>query len=340
MKQWKRVSGVVLSGILALSMTLGGMTAPDAGAKAKKAKLKTKKISVTVGKKKTIKIANKKKSCKYTFKSNKKKVAKVSKKGVVTGQKKGTAKITVKEVKKNGKSRKIGVVKVTVTKKKAASKVTAKPTTKATQKPNQATMTAAATATPEPAVKGTSVKVYTDEIKDSNLVAEADGFGHMPTPEPTKSADATPEPTPAVLVNADMEKGEYEPIASRGSASISVVDDGANNTKKSAKVTGRTADWHGASIDVSSLVETDNEYAISFYAKQETGEDQKLDLSMQYVGDDESTHYDSITSVELSDSTWTKCEATMTVPEHTGTILIYWRLCTNPIMIWIFTWMR
>ena len=53
MKQWKRVSGVVLSGILALSMTLGGMTAPDAGAKAKKAKLKTKKISVTVGKKKT-----------------------------------------------------------------------------------------------------------------------------------------------------------------------------------------------------------------------------------------------------------------------------------------------
>ena len=58
MKQWKRVSGVVLSGILALSMTLGGMTAPDAGAKAKKAKLKTKKISVTVGKKKTIKRKN------------------------------------------------------------------------------------------------------------------------------------------------------------------------------------------------------------------------------------------------------------------------------------------
>ena len=107
MKQWKRVSGVVLSGILALSMTLGGMTAPDAGAKAKKAKLKTKKISVTVGKKKTIKIANKKKACKYTFKSNKKKVAKVSKKGVVTGRKKGTAKITVKEVKKNGKTRKL-----------------------------------------------------------------------------------------------------------------------------------------------------------------------------------------------------------------------------------------
>ena len=64
------------------------------------------------------------------------------------------------------------------------------------------------------------------------------------------------------------------------------------------------------------MVETDNEYAISFYAKQETGEDQKLDLSVQYVGDDESTHYDSITSVELLDSTWTKCEATMKAGAH------------------------
>lgn len=77
------------------------------------------------------------------------------------------------------------------------------------------------------------------------------------------------------------------------------------------------------------MVETDNEYAISFYAKQETGEDQKLDLSMQYVGDDESTHYDGIKTFDLSDSTWTKCEATMTVPEHTGTILIYWQSVYN-----------
>ena len=36
MKQWKRVSGVVLSGILALSMTLGGMTARMQGQKRKK----------------------------------------------------------------------------------------------------------------------------------------------------------------------------------------------------------------------------------------------------------------------------------------------------------------
>ena len=41
MKQWKRVSGVVLSGILALSMTLGGMTAGCRG-KSEKAKIKDK----------------------------------------------------------------------------------------------------------------------------------------------------------------------------------------------------------------------------------------------------------------------------------------------------------
>ena len=42
MKQWKRVSGVVLSGILALSMTLGGMTAPECRGKSEKSKIKDK----------------------------------------------------------------------------------------------------------------------------------------------------------------------------------------------------------------------------------------------------------------------------------------------------------
>lgn len=100
MKQRKRVVHVVLSGVLALSMTIGGIAAPTSEAKAKKASLKTKTLTVQAGKKKTIKIKNKVKSCKYTFKSNKKKVATVSKTGVVKGLKAGSANITVKEVAK------------------------------------------------------------------------------------------------------------------------------------------------------------------------------------------------------------------------------------------------
>ncbi len=337
MKQWKRVSGVVLAGVLAVSMAFGGVSDTTAGAKAKKAKLKTKKVTVTVGKTKTIKLKNKKKSCKYTFKSNKKKVAKVTKKGKVKGIKAGTAKITVKEIAKKGKgkTRKVGTVKVTVKRKKTVKKNTS--TTNTNTNTNNTNNKGNGTndgntnvnVTPVPTEKGISVQVYTDEIKDENKIAEIDGVGYMPTPSPTPfTGQATPEPTPEVLVNANMEDGNYAPVASRGDAKLEIADDGANNTSKSVKVTNRSADWHGANIDMTKSVVTGNEYQISFYAKQSKGEDSKIDLSMQYTND-EGTRYDGIKSFDLPNDTWTKCEVTMKVPEHQGDFMIYWQSVYN-----------
>ena len=60
-------------------------------------------------KSKKITIKNKKKKCRYTFKSSNKKVATVSKKGKVKGIKVGSTKITVKEV-KGKKKRSLGKV--------------------------------------------------------------------------------------------------------------------------------------------------------------------------------------------------------------------------------------
>lgn len=125
MKQWKRVEGTVLSGVLALSMVLGSTAGTVSEAKAKKAALKTKTITVKVGKTKKIVFKSKRKNAKYTFSSNKKKIASVSKKGVVKGVKKGKAVITVKEVFQK-KKKTLGKVKVTVT--KADSKKTILPT--------------------------------------------------------------------------------------------------------------------------------------------------------------------------------------------------------------------
>lgn len=343
MKQWKRASGVLLSGILALSMTLGGMTAPTAEAKAKKATVKKKKVTVQVGKTKKITIKNKKKSCRYTFKSNKKKVAKVSKKGKITGVKAGTAKITVKETKKKGKgkTRKVGTVKVKVTKKSIGG-TTNQNNTSSNSSTNGGSNGGSnsgsnggstVNATPEPGnvEKSTAVKVYMDEITDDNLIAEVDGVGYTPTPTPapTEQGEATPEPTPATLVDADMEDGSYAPIEARGDVNLAIVDDGADNTSKSVEVSNRTQDWHGASIDVTQLVETGNEYAISFYAKQSTGEESKIDLSMQYNDEDGETHYDGISNFAMENDTWTLCETTLKVPEHTGSISIYWQSVYN-----------
>ncbi len=342
----RKLSCIVLSTALVVSL-VAGAGGEDAMA-AKKAKLGTKKITLTQGKSKVIKVKNKKKGCRYTFSSSKKKVATVTKKGKVKAVAVGTAKITVKEVSKKGKKRKIGVVKVLV---KESSRTTVTPQTSTNPQTSTTPGGAKVTATPKASdaptasatpstkpqeskepTKGTkSVSVYLDEITEANKIAEVNGPGLDPTAAPTEApaGEATPEPTPAVLVNATMEDDSTEPIEKRGNASISIVEDGANGTSKSVKVTDRSADWHGASIDVTSFAETDNDYEITFYAKQSTGEDSKIDLSMQYVNASGETRYDGIKTFDLPNDTWTKCEAKMNVPEHNGQIIIYWQSVYN-----------
>ena len=333
----RKLSCIVLSTALVVSL-VAGAGGEDAMA-AKKAKLGTKKMTLTQGKSKVIKVKNKKKGCRYTFSSSKKKVATVTKKGKVKAVTAGTAKITVKEVSKKGKKRKIGVVKVRV-KKNSQTTVTTQtsvtpqvstvPQTKTT--PGGTNMTPANSSiapqeSKEP-TKGTkSVSVYLDEITEANKIAEVNGPGLNPTATPTEApaGETTPEPAPAVLVNATMEDDGTEPIEKRGDASVSIVEDGANGTGKSAKITGRSQDWHGACIDVTSFAETDNDYEITFYAKQSTGADSKIDLSMQYVNGSGETRYDPIKTFDLPNDTWTKCEAKMNVPEHNGQIIIYWQ---------------
>lgn len=135
MKQMKRISATTVSGVLALSLVFSVTAGIDSSAKAKKATLKTKSITVKAGKTKQIVIVNKKKG-KYTFTSGKRTIATVNKKGVVKGVKAGKTSVTVKEV-LGKKKRTLGTVKVTVT----------KATPSATKTP-VATPTAAPTATP------------------------------------------------------------------------------------------------------------------------------------------------------------------------------------------------
>lgn len=153
--------------MLALSIILNG--AGICAKSPKKVKLKTKKLSLQVGKKKTIQLKNKKKNATYTYKSTNTKVAKVTKKGVVTALKAGTAKVSVKE--KNGKKKKrIGNVTVTVT----ASK----------NQPNQ-TQTAPVATPPAPTAAQT-------------IQPPAGTQGSSQTPVPTAASEQTASPKPPV----------------------------------------------------------------------------------------------------------------------------------------------
>lgn len=155
---------------LAFCMTLGcalvcttSISTQTAGAAAK-AKPAVKRMNMTVGEKRTIKIKNKAKKASYSFTSSNTKVAPVSKKGIITAKKKGAAKITVSE-KKKGKSKKIGKINVTVSRKPAVTQApaTGTPTGQAaanTTPPAQPTPTPAPD-TPKPTPTETPI-VYPD----------------------------------------------------------------------------------------------------------------------------------------------------------------------------------
>lgn len=183
-----RAKGLTL--LLTAALLVPQMSGVSADAKAKKPKLSTTKVSVTVGKTKKVTVKNAKK---VTWKVTKKaakivKLTKKSKKGAtIKGLKKGTAKISVQM--KNGKKKvkKTITVKVSSAKKVVVTAEPAKTTNKPTNGPTngptkepvkEPTATPTATSTTEPSVTPTATPTAT------------------PTEEPSAEPTATPTPMP------------------------------------------------------------------------------------------------------------------------------------------------
>ena len=195
----------VIAGLMVLALCITTLSSAGSDVEAKaKASLKTKKISVKVGKKKSILIKNKTKKHSYSFTSSNKQVAKVTSKGKVTGIKAGKATITVKEALKKGKKKKgkkkkrtLGKVKVTVTgmKKKNVATPTPETVNKATP-----TATPSATAPVEPTASATPAT--TEPAAPTPIVTRS------PAPRPTL-APGMPE-----LDKNNLTVADYPGIAS------------------------------------------------------------------------------------------------------------------------------
>lgn len=125
---------------------------------AKKATLKTKKVTMKVGEKKSIVIKNKNKKASYSFVSSSKAKVTVTKKGVIKAKKEGKVTVTVKEKYKT-KTRKLGKVKVTV---KGKDTVTPQPAASATAPQATTGTQQTATATPGGSDNQTPVPAATD----------------------------------------------------------------------------------------------------------------------------------------------------------------------------------
>ena len=168
----KRILSIAMAFVMAGSCVFGALAEPTDSQAAKKPKLKTKSVSLYVGKKKTIQITGKRKKAKYTFKASNKKI-KVSKKGVITAVKKGTAKVKVSETYKK-KKKTIGTVKVTVKAKAVPKKtvippVSAPPVVSASATPTAsapAVQSEAPTVEPTPVVRPTIEPAYETKTLD------------------------------------------------------------------------------------------------------------------------------------------------------------------------------
>ena len=116
MKNLRRITSLLLMAV----MVAGLLAVPGGNVQAakKKVQLNKKTVTLEVGKKVTLKLKNAPKKKKITWSSNKKKIATVSKKGVVTAKKAGKANITAKV------SGKKYVCKVTVNNKKKGTNIT------------------------------------------------------------------------------------------------------------------------------------------------------------------------------------------------------------------------
>lgn len=119
MNKTKKNAVRILSIVLAFCFLFSSVITPVQMRKveaAKKVKLNKKKVKVYVGKKVRLKVKNKKKKDKVKWKVKNKKIASISKKGVIKGKKKGKTKVTCTV--KRGRKKIVLKAKVTVKKKK------------------------------------------------------------------------------------------------------------------------------------------------------------------------------------------------------------------------------
>lgn len=149
--------------------------------------------------------------------------------------------------------------------------------------------------------------------------------------DPSGNPDpGTPDPTPSVEPDADGNyfKSTFESgtdgWSARGDASVKTDSDNYYSGKKSLYVTGRTDNWHGASITLDSdAFVAGNTYSFSTGVLQKSGSSVDMQLTLQYKLNGED-NYDQIAVATAKSGEWTKLENTsFTIPSGASDLLLY-----------------
>ena len=230
-KLFKVLSVIMVVALTFTSVGFANLKKVEAKSAVKSVKVKNakKKLTLTVGDKKTfkVKVKAKKGKTKFKVKSSNKKVVKVKKKGkkiTLTALKVGKAKVTVRS--KTDKKKKY-VIKVTVIAKQQAETTKAKETTKEVQPTTKEMESTTVAPTVEPTTEAPVTVEPTTEAPTVEPTTEAPT--EAPTVEPTTEAPTveptTEAPTEGPTVEPTTEAPTVEPTTEAPSGETHYIDD-------------------------------------------------------------------------------------------------------------------
>lgn len=142
----------------------------------------------------------------------------------------------------------------------------------------------------------------------------------------TTSSSASVEPEsaePAELPSYDFEDGSGLFLDRGGGETVEVTTEEAYEGTSSLKVTNRTSNWNGATIELTGMVTPGGTYAVTAYVKASAAE--KITLSTDTTNSEGSRSYGNLASVDYAgDGTWVLFDhVTFTAPEDAVSFSVY-----------------
>lgn len=351
-KNCKKACKMLTAFVIAAALFLSMLTPAMAATAKKVPTLNATEKTILMGKTFDFNINNKIQGSSYAWTSNNKKVAVVDKNGIVTGVDKGSTTIycvitTPKKITYRLKA-KVTVLKpivnlvinnkithmnvdevynlnVTITPKTATDKVTwatsdksiADPTSNGIIKAKKAgTVTITASS-----FSGKKDSVTIQVLGEGEAYVEA----AKPVEETEKPKDKNTKATGTIIAE-DFSKstGSFEP---RSATLTHVKGKGADGERGYLSVTGRTAEWNGASIDVTALVKEGKSYDVSGWVKYDSGNATEVFKITQEKND---SSWPQITEeVEVKKGVWTQLTGTLTVEPGTTKCEVYFEMSSS-----------
>ncbi len=148
-----------------------------------------------------------------------------------------------------------------------------------------------------------------------------------PTAAPTPKPTAVPTPTPAASDNiiytpvfaTGFEDGNAG-FGKRGGETVAVTNQAAHSGSYSLLTSNRTSTWHGPSVDLTGVLQTEKTYQVTAWVKYQGTEPS---LKIQCTIDRNGGNYVNIGSVVAVKNTWTKLSTTLSILPDTTSIKLY-----------------